>query len=102
MSRSMTRDEFVELAIFSYGPKWQTPLAEELRVERRALVRDIASDKPIPSQSVEVVLSQVDRKIERMQREYGAFLERVERLKREIDFDPPKRATRNDDREIAS
>ena len=102
MSRSMIRDELVEFAIFLYGPKWQTPLATELGVERRALVRDLAAEKPIGKQSAEIILFLVDEKIERMRRENDALRARVERLKREIALDFKPRAPRSGNREIAS
>lgn len=102
MSRSMTRDELVELATFLFGPKWQTPLAEQLKTDRRSLVRDLAAEKPISTQTAQIVLFLVDQKIEKMLREYGALVDRVERLKKELAVDLPRRTVRTSGREIAS
>jgi len=102
MTRSMTKDEFVEFAAFVYGQKWQTPLADELGTERRALVRKVASDEPIDDQTAGIILDLVDRKIEQVQHEYRALLDRIERLKREFDLDPTQRFRRPNEREFAS
>ncbi len=44
----MTRDLLQRIGEGLYGPNWQSALAQDLRVNRRALQRWVAGDMPVP------------------------------------------------------
>ena len=102
MSRAMTRDELVEFATFLYGPKWQSPLAKELGIERRLFVRDLASDAPVTENTARIILGLLDARIAEIQQEQADLQSRLDQLKREMELEEPEGAKRDNGREVAS
>lgn len=79
MSADFEHDDLKMVATYLFGDQWRESVAEALETDRRSLVREIASGKPI-RQEIWVTLSEiVETKLDTISREHVSKLELVRR-----------------------
>lgn len=84
-SGNLSGDEVRDLARSLYGWEWAEKVAAELGMDRKNLVREVASDEPVCRETATRFIRLIDTRLTQQREEMNKIMDRVKQRLRELE-----------------